>query len=1045
MSIFKKRGLLLDNKLNDVQNKISAVNNLLARYAGGQTEALSLADLAPLIGISSKLSDDNFYPRTSDSQIRTQRQLYKRVGQSPTFAEDVESFQNKIDNGIKYVQMPSYFGGNGLNGRFYSVSELPLSSLTHSDINADLDNNPDVLFGSISPGFTIDDLKETTALVYDDTQWLSGNLQFPKKSSMLNNTPGIRVALFTGFVKFADAVENQSFADINETYDGISFNHNVELFDTTYTNVITRIIIEDVESGEKLLNILYDPLHEDSPAPTKKVTEEAQNYLLEDNKKFENFKEYKISIVFIITDEILSNFNEPKKADIKWLVSNVGYGETQIMYRNYFYTEDYNSDSPGLGESNVRINEKKALAKYGSLLNMKESVGPTPTLPEFDYSQQIGTPSSYNDILINKSLEFSYEPKSGGYESIKKVSAHPNEYVLGSNFISFPNSFYTRNIAIQNIEPGNFVDGVTSTTGNPVYVKAVSLRQRTVYFTEEAISDSSPLDIITFIDHRGLATVGEITANEDPYVTNLGGITSYYPFVSPHPPLRDEAWYTCGDAITIPGSASWEAEVDMVITQWNTGTGLNPFESSVYNHFGAHIDSSGLMTIKSRSNTFLEYNLINDGGVTLGVPFTLRWGYQHESPGPRLFIHVSPSGGNPTSIYSTEVGNQSATYTYEWYIFKEWSSILVSVYGIKSAKLTVDGEVVRDYRHLTTTETIIDSSINEQHAVLDGAGSPQTGDNIAVIKYLDYNGSPDSSTFDQLTYTFTKTFDNSPDLKVGDFIFVKGLGDTTIKYARVKYTSPLVFEKIDTTNQLSDLSSISSNHTAFVYKKSALDNLVLDKFCLLDNQTPFTSPLIKAVVKQDGSSGDNTITISDTLVNYRGEIVYDSPPSLVNKYVVFDGGDVNSVIPQDTQIQSFTSPGPGQIDITLNKSLGGSLPDGSFLTIADDFNTANKKFICFPPTDPAAPFKSDGDDISTVPVASGRHTVDFTTGQQGADTVVEFNGLKLIDVASPGMIQPHTNSSNEAPYEKVLKILTDEPDASGIINEVEYHIPLKTV
>jgi hypothetical protein len=90
------------------------------------------------------------------------------------------------------------------------------------------------------------------------------------------------------------------------------------------------------------------------------------------------------------------------------------------MYRNYFYTEDYNSDSPGLGESNVRINEKKALAKYGSLLNMRESesAGPTPPLPEFDYSQQIGTPSSYNDILINKSLEFSYEPKSGGYESI---------------------------------------------------------------------------------------------------------------------------------------------------------------------------------------------------------------------------------------------------------------------------------------------------------------------------------------------------------------------------------------------------------------------------------------------------------------------------------------------------------------------------------------------------------------------------------------------------------------------------------------------------
>jgi hypothetical protein len=322
-----------------------------------------------------------------------------------------------------------------------AIAGSALETLLEDSPSSELD-----LFNS--PSFTTDSLKAIQPTIQKDDLWLNGDIDFPHKTSMLEGTANIRVGLFTGFVRFSDDAFNE-----NEIFNSIIFNSAVTAdnpLPDEHTNVLTRIIIEDISSGDRLMNITYDPLY-DSPDPRLS----SPVYTVLAGKEFEPFKLYKIAIAFFITDDIISEINETKKVRMKW---KLGTEDTLTpLFRNYFYTEDYiEENSPELGDSNVRAKEKVALVKQGSALGLdisQRSLYPTDVTTENDFSQQIGAPGAYNDITIDNALTFTYAPKSGGYNAIEILALATADYELNADHLKV-----LSDANISNIKPGHFID-----------------------------------------------------------------------------------------------------------------------------------------------------------------------------------------------------------------------------------------------------------------------------------------------------------------------------------------------------------------------------------------------------------------------------------------------------------------------------------------------------------------------------------------------------------------------------------------------------------
>ena len=266
---------------------------------------------------------------------------------------------------------------------------------------------------------------------------------------------------------------------------------------------------------------------------------------------------------------------------------------------------------------------------------------------------------------------------------------------------------------------------------------------------------------------------------------------------------------------------------------------------------------------------------------------------------------------------------------------------------------------------------------------------------------------------------------------------------TQVRYIRVKYTDPLTLEKIADDGTSSEIVSLSTSPTlGYLYKKSALDDLVLDKYCTLDDSPSYRAPLIKLTVVEEVTSG-TTVVVDGNVVNFRGEKV--EAASLNGLNIVFDGHPTFAVIPENTTITAeptLDTPTDDNLIITLSNALGARLPAGSFLTVAPNATTVNEKWRCFPPSDPTPPFKAKGDDISTIS-SLNRNVVDFTTGSNGDDVTLEFNGLKLIDQDSPPSSVSQYSSST-ANYTHTLKVLTNLTDGDGNVSEVPFLIPLTT-
>ena len=822
MSIFTKKGLLLSNNLSDIDNKEAAVNHMLATFAGGNSDALSLKDLEPLIGISATGFDAE--------------QAYKRITNTPSFQDlgdgsafNNQTFKNQIDDIESFVGRTSYQGGNGLTGRFYRLIDLPSTLKTQITGEApEIDGSPvdpsDLFNSDQSPNdISFDELKASTPVFQSDEMWLDGDIDFPQTSSFLEDRADVRVALFTGYFR---AGNNHAAAQGEETIDGIMFNDldytqisNQDVF----TNVVVRILIQDAETDETLLNATYDPNHTDvggddgSPiesgprAVTRLIHTGGKVRSGSGNTATKMLKKYqlcKISIAFVLTSEVLTNqASVTKRVRMKFVScsSNGVFKEKIPMNRTYFYNDSFPIDDSPYATSQdgqVKIAEKTSLKKYGSLLNLyhSEPGGDSPPIVdpiEKDISQQIGTAESFNNLIVNAKLDMMYEPPSGGWDSIHKVSFGPAqfEFTSGNDFIRVNANSIGQDDFKEKIEKGNLVDGLLSLATedgkkSAIYVVGLSHRKRVIYLSEPATLDAenvtdSPNGGINIIEHRGLMGVGRL----------------------------------------------------------GQGTNIQ-------------------------------------------------------------FAHNS------------------------------------SIHGQRN-------------------------------------------------------------------------------LKAGDFIYVKNNSipgvtfvDSAPHYLRVKYLgTPLTLEEIQSDGTRSTYTTMDADPAAarvFYYAPNALDNQVLDSFCVLDSDGTHQAPLIKLVVDTEVATG-SVITVKKEGITYQGTkvdlTVQNSPTEddddVVGRNIVFDGNGVQSVIVANTTIESVTNITSTTADITLSNALGGRLPEGANLIVAKSNDTADKKVSCFPPTDPSAPFKSDGDNIvSTVPEI-GRDTVDFTTGDLGGEVKLSFSGLKLINDDSP--------------------------------------------
>ena len=886
MSIFTKKGLLLSNNLSDISNKDAAVNHLLASFAGGNSDALSLKDLQPLIGINAT----GFDTAQAFSRI-TNTPPFEDLGDGTEFSN--QTFKNKIDDIQSYTGRASYLGGNGLTGRFYRLVDLPASLRaqiegTSPEINGSPSDPTDFLNLDQSPNdTTFDELKGINPVFQSDEMWLDGNIDLPQSGSFLKNKADIRVALFTGYFR---AGNNHAAAIGEETIDGIMFNpldYTVESNREIFTNIVVRVLIQDAETNATILNTTYDPLRaEDEGSPREDGPRNVVRLIQNGGstrsgagnsatKMFNEFQLCKISIAFFLTNDIINNVSGTKRVRMQFVSASVNgvFNEKINMTRNYFYNDSFPvDDSPYITslDGQVKTTEKTSLKKYGSLLNLyhSEPAGDSPPIVdpiEKDISQQIGTAESHNNVVIDDILRLTYEPKSGGYNSISKVSFGPSqfEFTSGDNFIRVNADVIVQEDFKSKIEKGNLVQGLVSlatenSKKSAIYVVGLSHRKRVIYLSEPATLDpeevsDSPAGGIDIIEHRGLMGVGTIS-------------------------------------------------------------------------------------------------------------------------GPAL-------------------------------------------------------------------------------------------------------------TFQKLANGINQGLHGQRDLKAGDFIYVENnsipgitFADSSPHYLRVKYLSPLTLEEIQSNGTRIEYTTMTGGGVyskIYYYVPNAIDNQVLDSFCVLDSDGTHQAPLIKLVVEDEvvGTGDDSpaaspsvknrVIKVKKEAITYQGTKVSlvdqnsptESSDDIVGRFIVFDGNGVQSVIPPNTRIVAVTnnSPSTDDVDIILDKNITGRIPAGANLTVAKSNDTADKKVICFPPTDPSAPFKTDGEDLSTVPELS-REAIDFTTGLAGADVLLQFTGLKLInnsdsppypDSPPSNIITKLPSDQSDARYTHRLAIRGNEAFDGGT-REVEYFIPLTT-
>lgn len=153
---------------------------------------------------------------------------------------------------------------------------------------------------------------------------------------------------------------------------------------------------------------------------------------------------------------------------------------------------------------------------------------------------------------------------------------------------------------------------------------------------------------------------------------NLGGYL-YIPNVTGN--------YATGPSVTIGSNETWEAEVDMVITQF--GNNLTPFGGGDWSAgFGMLFYHDGSVRLFSKGTGGAP----GASGVTLGTAFSAKYGYD----GTNIFVDIDGS-----RKYTGTAG-QSGSITHNLELNQQAGITNVGNYAIQKAKLTVNSSVVFD-------------------------------------------------------------------------------------------------------------------------------------------------------------------------------------------------------------------------------------------------------------------------------------------------------------------------------------------------------------
>ena len=159
---------------------------------------------------------------------------------------------------------------------------------------------------------------------------------------------------------------------------------------------------------------------------------------------------------------------------------------------------------------------------------------------------------------------------------------------------------------------------------------------------------------------------------------NLGGYL-YIPDVAGN--------YATGPSVTIGSNETWEAEVDMVITQWGTETYkyILPMGGGDWSSgFGLIFRSDGFFRVFSKGNPTENYV---SNSVISGATFNLKYGYN----GTQIYADI-----NGVREYTATPNSQSGSITHELRLNSTPNLTYQGNYAIQKAKLTVNSAVVFD-------------------------------------------------------------------------------------------------------------------------------------------------------------------------------------------------------------------------------------------------------------------------------------------------------------------------------------------------------------
>lgn len=160
---------------------------------------------------------------------------------------------------------------------------------------------------------------------------------------------------------------------------------------------------------------------------------------------------------------------------------------------------------------------------------------------------------------------------------------------------------------------------------------------------------------------------------------NLGGYL-YIPNVSGN--------YATGPSVTIGSNQTWEAEVDMVITQFEDH--IIPFGAGPWNAPSSSTTPGFGLFFANNANVYVFSKAVYGSalsGVVLGQPFTVKYGFD----GTNVFCDINAV----RKVTQTATG-QSGSITHPLQIAQQAGITHAGNYAIQKAKLTVNNAVVFD-------------------------------------------------------------------------------------------------------------------------------------------------------------------------------------------------------------------------------------------------------------------------------------------------------------------------------------------------------------